>query len=246
MLPGDCATANSSRSPDGTFLRQVRIDSACGRAGQIQAAFKAWQHHGAHKGSDCRPQADAAHPRIFGGRGTRSEAREAIAGGPQELSREKSHSSCHRTWKAHLYGRPPPSRARALVDQHSGSCTRRHARGLVGSRGPTVLAQDGEEWLCWPIDTDGNRRPFAAIPHHISELPDNVWRSLARRVRGEAFEDEDTPFQEFIWGDYFRTFMSRRLIELQFDLAVDLATKLARLAEAEDLPGFFHIKPRSK
>jgi hypothetical protein len=99
---------------------------------------------------------------------------------------------------------------------------------------------------CWPIDADGNRRPFAAIPHHIGELTDNVWRSLARRVRGEAFEDQDTPFQEFIWGDYFRTFMSRRLIELQFDLAVDLATKLARLAEAEDLPGFFHIKPRSK
>jgi hypothetical protein len=99
---------------------------------------------------------------------------------------------------------------------------------------------------CWPIDTDGNRRPFAAIPHHVSELADNVWRSLARRVRGEAFEDQDTPFQEFIWGDYFRTFMSRRLIELKFDLAVGLAIKLALLAEAEDLPGFFHREPRSK
>jgi hypothetical protein len=65
-------------------------------------------------------------------------------------------------------------------------------------------------------------------------------------VRGEAFEDQDTPFQEFICGDYFHTFMSRRLIESQFDLAVDLATKLGRLAEAEDLPGFFHIKPRLK
>jgi hypothetical protein len=40
--------------------------------------------------------------------------------------------------------------------------------------------------------------------------------------------------------------MSRRLIELQFDLAVDLATKLARLAEAEDLPGFFQMKSQSK
>jgi|HubBroStandDraft_6_1064221.scaffolds.fasta_scaffold255412_2 hypothetical protein len=92
---------------------------------------------------------------------------------------------------------------------------------------------------CWPIDTDGNRRPFAAIPHHISELTDNVWRSLARRVRGEAFEDQDTPFQEFIWGDYFRTFMSRRLIELKFDLAVELATKLALLAEAETFQASF-------
>jgi hypothetical protein len=91
---------------------------------------------------------------------------------------------------------------------------------------------------CWPIDADGNRRPYAAIPASIGDLTDNVWRTLARRVRGVAFKDEDTPFQEFMWGDYFRTFMSRRLIELQFDLAVELATKLARLSEAQDLPGF--------
>jgi hypothetical protein len=91
---------------------------------------------------------------------------------------------------------------------------------------------------CWPIDADGNRRPNAAIPHHVGDLTDNVWRSLARELRGKAFENLDTPFQEFIWGDYFRTFMSRRLIELQFGLAADLAAKLARLCEAEDLPGF--------
>jgi len=96
---------------------------------------------------------------------------------------------------------------------------------------------------CWPIDTDGNRRPYAAIPLHIGDLTDNVWRSLARRVRGKAFENLDTPFQEFIWGDYFRTFMSRRLIEIQFDLATDLATKLARLSEGQDLPGFRGQQP---
>ena len=92
--------------------------------------------------------------------------------------------------------------------------------------------------FCWPIDADGNRRPYSAIPQHVSELTDNVWRGLARRVRGKAFENLDTPFQEFIWGDYFRTFMSRRLLELQFDLAIDVATQLAQLPEAEDLPGF--------
>jgi len=52
-------------------------------------------------------------------------------------------------------------------------------------------------------------------------------------VRGQAFENQDTPFQELMWGDYFRTFMSRRLIELQFDLAANLAMKLARLSLAE-------------
>jgi hypothetical protein len=91
---------------------------------------------------------------------------------------------------------------------------------------------------CWPIDADGNRRPYAAIPHHVKDLTDNVWRSLARELRGTAFEDLDTPFQEFMWGDYFRTFMSRRLIELEFRLAVELATKLAHHSEAQDLPGY--------
>jgi hypothetical protein len=91
---------------------------------------------------------------------------------------------------------------------------------------------------CWPIDADGNRRPYAAIPASIADLTDNVWRTLARHLRGKAFEDHDTPYQEFMWGDYFRTFMSRRLIELEFDLAADLAMKLARLSEAQDLPGY--------
>jgi len=92
--------------------------------------------------------------------------------------------------------------------------------------------------FCWPIDADGNRRPYADIPGHVSDLTDIFWRSLARRVRGKAFENLDTPFQEFMWGDYFRTFMSRRLIESHFELAVDLATKLARVTDAQDLPGF--------
>ncbi|TBW40930.1 chromosome partitioning protein ParB [Siculibacillus lacustris] len=91
---------------------------------------------------------------------------------------------------------------------------------------------------CWPIDAEGNQRPFAAIPTHVKDLTDNPWRSLARRVRDRAFTDDDTPFQEFMWGDYFRSFMSRRLLEIDLDLAADLALKLARLDEAQDLPGF--------
>lgn len=95
-----------------------------------------------------------------------------------------------------------------------------------------------DEALCWPIDADGNRRPYAAIPDHVRDLTDNPWRTLARRVRGKAFADLDTPFQEFMWGDYFRSFMSRRLIDTDVGFATDLARKLARLDEAQDLPGW--------
>ena len=99
-------------------------------------------------------------------------------------------------------------------------------------------AEMDKNGYCWAIDSEGHRRPYSAIPKHISELTDNVWRSLARAVRGHAFTNEDTPFQEFIWGDYFRTFMSRRLIEHDFELSKKVATKVAHLKEAEDLPGF--------
>lgn len=91
---------------------------------------------------------------------------------------------------------------------------------------------------CWAIDSHGHRRSYSAIPKHIRELTDNVWRSLARAVRGRAFTNQDTPFQEFIWGDYFRTFMSERLIKQDFELAQKVATSISHLKEAEDLPGF--------
>ncbi|HEX7564739.1 MAG TPA: ParB-like protein, partial [Bradyrhizobium sp.] len=81
--------------------------------------------------------------------------------------------------------------------------------------------------------------PYAAIPTSIADLTDNIWRTLGRRLRGKAFEDLDTPYQEFMWGDYFRTFMTRRLIELEFDLAAEVAAKLSRLPEAQDLPGYW-------
>ncbi len=91
---------------------------------------------------------------------------------------------------------------------------------------------------CWAIDSQGHRRPYSAIPKHVCELTDNVWRSLARAIRGDAFTNEDTPFQEFIWGDYFRTFMSQRLLEHDFELAKKIATHIAHFKEAEDLPGY--------
>jgi hypothetical protein len=101
------------------------------------------------------------------------------------------------------------------------------------------LKMDRERY-CWPIDADGNRRPYAAIPDHIEDLTDNIWRTLARELRGKAFDDLETPFQEFMWGDYFRTFMSRRLLELDYDSAINLAKRVARLDEAQDLPGYRH------
>jgi hypothetical protein len=95
-----------------------------------------------------------------------------------------------------------------------------------------------EEKLCWPVDTEGNRRPFAAIPDHISKLGDNPWRTLARTVRDKAFVDDDTAFQEFMWGEYFRSFMTRRLVDEQPEIAAKTAIRVGELPDAQDLPGY--------
>lgn len=98
------------------------------------------------------------------------------------------------------------------------------------------------EGFCWPIDVDGNRRPCVKIPDHVRDLTDNPWRTLARGVRGKAYSNEDTPFQEFMWGNYYRSFMTTRLLEADIDLAEKLAVKLSRLDEAQDLPGYLGAK----
>ncbi|MCG5236200.1 ParB-like protein [Xanthobacter oligotrophicus] len=107
---------------------------------------------------------------------------------------------------------------------------------------PTFWHQMETQGFCWPIDVDGNRRPCIKIPEHISELTDNPWRTLARGVRGRAYSNEDTPFQEFMWGNYYRSFMTTRLLQSDSVLAEKLAVKLSRLDEAQDLPGYLGPK----
>jgi hypothetical protein len=46
---------------------------------------------------------------------------------------------------------------------------------------------------------------------------------------GNPLGNFDAPFQKFMWGHHFSSFMRRRLVELDFRLAVDLASKLAQL-----------------
>lgn len=92
--------------------------------------------------------------------------------------------------------------------------------------------------LCWPIDIDGNRRPCVKIPDHVRDLTDNPWRTLARGVRDRAYRDDDTPFQEFMWGNYYRSFMTTRLLDADIALAEGLAIQVSRLDEAQDLPGY--------
>lgn len=97
---------------------------------------------------------------------------------------------------------------------------------------------DNRGW-CHPYDQNGVRRTFEDIPESIADLRDDPFRSLAgelRRIGG--YSKETVPFSEFLWADFLRRRIKRKIVEQDFDDAVERALRLARSNEADYLPGW--------
>ena len=97
---------------------------------------------------------------------------------------------------------------------------------------------DNRGWM-HPFDAEGRRRQYSDIPRSIEELVDDPYRSLAgslRRVGG--YSKETTPFSEFLWADFLRRRIKRRVVTRDFDEALDEALRLSRLMDADYLPGW--------
>jgi hypothetical protein len=70
-------------------------------------------------------------------------------------------------------------------------------------------------------------------------LVDDPFRSLAGEVRRSGgFAKDTTPFSEFLWADFFRRRIKRKLVDDDFPSALVRASKLARSGEADYLPGW--------
>jgi hypothetical protein len=97
---------------------------------------------------------------------------------------------------------------------------------------------DNRGW-CHPYDEDGERRGFDKIPRSIDDLKDDPFRSLAGQLRrAGGCAKEDTPFTEFMWADFLRRRIKRKLVEDDFSAAMVKALSLARSPAAEHLPGW--------
>ena len=97
---------------------------------------------------------------------------------------------------------------------------------------------DNRGWL-HPFDGQGRRRSTEELPKTVADLIDDPFRSLAgelRRVGG--FAKDTTPFSEFLWADYLRRRMRRKMIDDNFDEALERAMQLAKAQEADHLPGW--------
>jgi hypothetical protein len=93
--------------------------------------------------------------------------------------------------------------------------------------------------LIHPFDAQGRRQTYDAIPRSVGDLIDDPFRSLAselRRVGG--FAKQTMPFSEFLWADFLRRQIDRKLIEKDFALALERALRLAKAPAAKYLPGW--------
>jgi hypothetical protein len=100
----------------------------------------------------------------------------------------------------------------------------------------TVL--DNRSWM-HPFDDMGRRRDYKDIPKSVSDLVDDPFRSLAGELRlVGGFAKDTTPFSEFLWADFLRRRIKRKLVEFDFHRALEMAIKFAKSQEAIYLPGW--------
>jgi len=97
---------------------------------------------------------------------------------------------------------------------------------------------DNRGWV-HPFDVEGERRAYDDIPKRIAAMADDPFRSLAGELRrAGGFSKETTPFSEFIWADFLRRRIKRKLVEDDFGAAMTKALQLARSQPADHLPGW--------
>lgn len=97
---------------------------------------------------------------------------------------------------------------------------------------------DNRNWT-HPFNDEGRRCGYKDIPKSVSNLIDDPFRSLAGELRRTGgFAKDTTPFSEFLWADFLRRRIKRKLVENDFDRALETAMKLAKSQDAIYLPGW--------
>jgi hypothetical protein len=105
------------------------------------------------------------------------------------------------------------------------------------------FVMDNRDWT-HPFDDGGHRRQYKDIPKSVTELVDDPFRSLAGELRrAGGYAKDTTPFSEFLWADFLRRRMKRKLVERDFERALVKALQLAEGKDASYLPGWCGASP---
>src|SRR6201995_881922 len=91
---------------------------------------------------------------------------------------------------------------------------------------------DNKRWV-YPYDAKGERRHFKALPKSIPDLKDDPYRSIAGELRrAGGFAKDTTPFSEFLWADFLRRHIPRKMADAHFGKAMEKALELAKGKDA--------------
>jgi len=97
---------------------------------------------------------------------------------------------------------------------------------------------DHKRWA-YPYDAKGERRHFGDLPKTVEDLKDDPFRSLAGELRrAGGFAKDTTPFSEFLWADFLRRRISRKIVEDNFSKALEKGLGLVKGHDAVYLPGW--------
>ncbi len=97
---------------------------------------------------------------------------------------------------------------------------------------------DNSAW-CHAYDAEGVRCQLEDIPKKLEDLADDPYRSLAGAlIRAGGCAKSTRPFAEFLWADYLRHRIDRKLVDADWPSAVEGAMTLAKDKDARSLPGW--------
>jgi len=83
----------------------------------------------------------------------------------------------------------------------------------------------------------GVRHYYSAIPHHLQDLVDDVYRSVAGYVRkAGGFDKTRTAFAEFVWADFFRRSLPIELVRTDVAAAVRWPCRSPAVRQRRECP----------
>src|SRR5262249_23108743 len=107
------------------------------------------------------------------------------------------------------------------------------------------FVMDNNNWIP-PFDDQGRRRHYEDIPKSVTGLVDDPFRSLAGELRrAGGYAKDTTPFSEFLWADFLRRRVKRKVVDNDFSRAMEKALELAKSDEATHLPGWCGAAPEA-
>lgn len=93
-----------------------------------------------------------------------------------------------------------------------------------------------------PYDQNGERIDYLYLPDNLAGLKNDPYRSLAGQLRhAGGFAKDTAPFNEFLWADYLRLHIDKKLIQKEFGTALEEAIALAAMPTARYLPGWVGV-----